>query len=223
MANNNNELKQEVAIPKRQRGRPGKTDQDGALRLLQQARMAFSSMGYEAVSLRAIARACAVDPALVAHHFGSKEALWKAVIDQMLEPLTQELAALLDAVEARDVPVAERLTMAITRLVNDSIRFPEFGALFIRTSLEQGERLHYLIERALKPHRDAFVPLLQEGMEQGVVPRQEPGLLYFMLMNAVSITITYQPVFKEAIPLPDEMDAFREALIHSSLAMLGLV
>src|SRR5579863_5674406 len=61
-------------------GRPGKGRPDGALLLLKAAQSAFARHGFEGASLRGIAAAAGVDPALAAHHFGSKEALWEEVI-----------------------------------------------------------------------------------------------------------------------------------------------
>ncbi|HEY5015710.1 MAG TPA: helix-turn-helix domain-containing protein, partial [Streptosporangiaceae bacterium] len=46
--------------------------------ILAVARRRFASRGYEATSLRGIATEAAVDPALVIHYFGTKEALFVA-------------------------------------------------------------------------------------------------------------------------------------------------
>ena len=48
--------------------------------ILAAARSAFASAGYEATSLRGIAREAGVDPALVMHYFGSKDRLFAAVM-----------------------------------------------------------------------------------------------------------------------------------------------
>jgi AcrR family transcriptional regulator len=54
------------AMPRRTRGRPVCTDASGADALLRNARIAFARSGYEATSVREIAKASGVDPALVA-------------------------------------------------------------------------------------------------------------------------------------------------------------
>jgi AcrR family transcriptional regulator len=54
--------------------------------ILQAARAAFGERGYAATSLRAVAAAAAVDPALVLHYFGSKQALFVAAIDLPIRP-----------------------------------------------------------------------------------------------------------------------------------------
>jgi AcrR family transcriptional regulator len=54
--------------------RPAGEDTRGAI--LQAARASFSERGYDGTSLRQVAREAGVDPALVAHYFGTKEALF---------------------------------------------------------------------------------------------------------------------------------------------------
>jgi AcrR family transcriptional regulator len=56
--------------------RPGTPDTRDAI--LSVARRRFATRGYEATSLRAIATEAKVDPALVMHYFGTKEALFIA-------------------------------------------------------------------------------------------------------------------------------------------------
>src|ERR1700750_726795 len=59
---------------------PGPRDERGVLqaRILQVARQEFASNGWAGTTIRAIARAADVDPALVYHYFGSKEKLLDA-------------------------------------------------------------------------------------------------------------------------------------------------
>src|SRR5260370_39121140 len=66
-------------VKRRGPGRPGKDRPHGALLLLKAGQSAFARHGFEGASLRGIAAAAGVDPALAAHHFGSKEALWEAI------------------------------------------------------------------------------------------------------------------------------------------------
>lgn len=53
--------------------------------ILNTARMLFAERGFEGASVRAIASQAKVDPALVRHFFGSKEALFLALLDEMAD------------------------------------------------------------------------------------------------------------------------------------------
>ncbi|AZM76356.1 TetR/AcrR family transcriptional regulator [Streptomyces sp. KPB2] len=95
----------------RRRGRPPRTESgDTRDRILVTAREEFSERGYEKTSVRGIAKAAGVDPALVHHYFGTKEQVFGAAIEVAFAPA-------MDAPEAiADGPldgVGERLTRFI--------------------------------------------------------------------------------------------------------------
>ena len=83
----------------RRRGRPAGTTAGGAGtrdRILAVAREEFSARGYDATSVRSIAKAAGVDAALVHHYFGTKEQVFAAAIELSFGPafeLPKALAA----------------------------------------------------------------------------------------------------------------------------------
>ncbi|MGK5672224.1 TetR family transcriptional regulator [Micromonospora sp. URMC 106] len=64
--------------------RPGNPDTRQAI--LGAARAAFAERGFDAASIRAIAAAAQVDPALVHHYFGSKDQLFLAAMQAPVDP-----------------------------------------------------------------------------------------------------------------------------------------
>jgi AcrR family transcriptional regulator len=64
--------------------RPGKTDTRNEL--LAAARRMFADGGYDKTSVRDIAGAAGVDPALIRHYFGSKAELFRATMGWPFEP-----------------------------------------------------------------------------------------------------------------------------------------
>ena len=89
--------------PRRTGRRPGNPDTRQAI--LAAARTTFAERGFDAASIRVIATAAGVDPALVHHYFGSKEELFRATVEIPLDP-----AELLPVVLAGGVDgVGERL------------------------------------------------------------------------------------------------------------------
>ncbi|WP_072691158.1 TetR/AcrR family transcriptional regulator [Rhodococcus marinonascens] len=73
--------------------RPG--NPDTRLRILTIARELFAQKGFDKTSVRSIATAAGVDPALVHHYFGTKRQLFIASIDIPVDP-TQVIAPVLD-------------------------------------------------------------------------------------------------------------------------------
>ncbi|GAA3336768.1 TetR family transcriptional regulator [Amorphoplanes nipponensis] len=64
--------------------RPG--NQDTKQSILEAARTMFAEAGYDKASIRAIAAAAQVDPALVHHYFGTKEKLFLAAMNAPIDP-----------------------------------------------------------------------------------------------------------------------------------------
>src|SRR3984957_21054212 len=72
-------------------------------RILGAAAQAFLTAGYERTTIRAVASAAGVDPGLVIHYFGSKQELFRRVIDAAPvpevsgtpEPATEQIPATL--------------------------------------------------------------------------------------------------------------------------------
>lgn len=97
----------------RRRGRPPGTESgDTRDRILTTAREEFSERGYEKTSVRGIAKAAGVDPALVHHYFGTKEQVFEAAIEVAFAPALRAPDAIGDALDE----VGERLTRFILGL-----------------------------------------------------------------------------------------------------------
>jgi AcrR family transcriptional regulator len=80
-------MSSEQVAPRRGRGRPRAADAgDSRERILTAAGAEFSRHGYEAVSLRSVARAADVDAALVHHYFEDKADLFTQAIGMPLRP-----------------------------------------------------------------------------------------------------------------------------------------
>lgn len=82
-----------TAPAERPRRGPGRPRQDEAEdgpgtqeRIRLAARSEFAARGYDKTSVRGIAKAAGVDPALVHHYFGSKDDLFAAAIELTMEP-----------------------------------------------------------------------------------------------------------------------------------------
>jgi len=70
--------------------RTGRRRGDGGTRaaILEAARASFARAGYDATSVRGIARDAGVDPALVLHYFGSKAQVFAAALQFPVDPLS---------------------------------------------------------------------------------------------------------------------------------------
>jgi AcrR family transcriptional regulator len=99
-------------------------------RILDAATQAFFAVGYERATIRAVASAAGVDPGLVMHYFGSKQELFRRVIDTA--PVPEVSGAPGQAAEQILASIADRLasepTASLT-LLRSMLTNPEAASL----------------------------------------------------------------------------------------------
>ncbi|TCC00365.1 TetR/AcrR family transcriptional regulator [Micromonospora zingiberis] len=115
------------------------SDLTGRARLRAAALRLFAERGFGATSVRAVAAAAGLSPALVVHHFGSKEGLRAAVDEDVLDRIgaalrdidgTEDLMASLGAVSARMFGADPLLRGYLRRVLLEES--PSSAALFAR-------------------------------------------------------------------------------------------
>lgn len=134
-----------AAQPRRGR-RPG--GEDTRTVILGAARSEFAEKGYEGTSLRAVARAAAVDPALVHHYFDGKAHLFaQAVVLTRVNP-----AKIVGQVlEGPTEGLAERLVRAFLTVWDDPVNQERFVALALaaQTNDEIGALVREFIDKEI--------------------------------------------------------------------------
>ncbi|HYJ70584.1 MAG TPA: TetR family transcriptional regulator [Nocardioidaceae bacterium] len=102
--------------------RPGK--QDTRRQILTAARATFADRGFDRATIRQIATSAGVDPALVHHYYGTKEALFRATIEAPIDP-----AVVLPAVLHGDLEhIGERLVRTFLGIWSDPDTGPAIRA-----------------------------------------------------------------------------------------------
>ncbi len=205
----------------RSRGRPCSQTVQGAEALLRTARDIFARRGYEATSVRDIARQAGVDAALIAHHFGSKEALWRAVVEQIARTIDPMLV-LARALRSRpELSARQRVEQALEYFMDKVFEDPDIGMFFSTAATEEGERLNLLVERMVKPFHTVFLPLMEDAMQAQEIRACDPALMFSMLTHGISKTVAYAHVMRAVSPLPDDPARFKAELRRVVAALLA--
>lgn len=105
-------------VMNKSRGRP-RGGSDAKERILAAAKTAFLRHGYHATTMRAVASAAGVDPALISYHFGSKQGLFGGAMALGISP-GQVMARVLEG-DPGQMP--EQIVRAVLDVWDD----PEFG------------------------------------------------------------------------------------------------
>lgn len=202
------------------RGRPLAGASVGPDVILRAARRTFAKRGYDATSVREVARELGIDAALIAHHFGTKETLWLAVVEQIVE-IAEPMFDALRALRTSPLSHRERVRRALELCVDHEFDEPDMGMFFSTAATEVGGRLDRLQERLVRPYYDVMFPLLADAVQAGAIRAVDPNVLFFMIASAIGNTVSYSHIMLEFTSLPTQPDAFRRAVTDAAFNLVG--
>ena len=162
---------------------------DSRCRILDAAEELFARHGFDGTSIREITRLAEVNVAAVHYHFGSKEAVLRAVTDRVAQPISTRREALLEQARASAHPPSlESLLDAFLRpdiemLLALHERGPTVAWFLGRT---YGDQTPWIQEMAQSQFRqaDAFYPLLA-----GALPNLSAEELAWRMQQVIAIII----------------------------------
>lgn len=153
--------------------RPGSPDTRGEI--VEAARREFGAHGYDRTSMRAVARAAGVDPALIHHYFESKEDLLLSAMEVPFDP-REVLGAVVDGPQDQ---IGERLVRAVLGQWDDPQRQRRLLTI-VRTAIASEAASHLLRDGLLRMILDqiAAIPGIDDARRRGnLVASQLVGLL----------------------------------------------
>jgi TetR/AcrR family transcriptional regulator len=157
------------------------TDATSQARILEAARGEFAEHGF-AARLQDIAERAGLTHPTLLYHFGSKERLYAAVIDQ----------AMLDwaAVTSRAVSAAPVGFDRVAALVDAGLEFfathHDFVVIWRREAIEGGGRLEVAMAEHMRPFLYRAVGFLEREIEAGRLREHDPIELMQLVYGAVS-------------------------------------
>lgn len=197
-------------------GRPNAHSPDQRARLLQAALDCFAAQGIAAASLRDIARAAGVTPALAHYYFGDKAQLLEAVVAERVLPIFVELRQTLLQTDAGAGALIAGFVNGIAALV---ARHPWLPPLWIREVVSEGGALRELLTTRIGPMlaqqmAARFAQAQQRGeLNAGLDPR----LLMVSLVGLTMFPAAGAPIWKRLFQA-EELDM--EAVRVHTLALL---
>ncbi len=151
-----------------------------AERILDAALHAFGTVGYEAISLDALAAELGIRKQTILYHFSSKEHLLDAVIDEAGAELIAAVDGGLDGVASGWARV-EAVVRSVFRL---AVRRPELPGLLREVSRLGAPAATRLRER-LEPFVEAATAFFDREVDAGNMRRQDSQLLLLTAYSAV--------------------------------------
>lgn len=142
--------------------------------ILDTAERLFADHGFGHVSLRRVIAAAGVNLASVHYHFGSKKALFEAILARRIGPLNEERLDLLDDLLSRAGSKPPPLPSLLKALVGPPLRLSRdrknggerFMKLLGRTFTDPNEELQDMLFAQFKPVAEKFLPQLRGALPQ---------------------------------------------------------
>jgi AcrR family transcriptional regulator len=159
-----------------------KQPEDIRQRLIEAACQLFATSGYDGASVRAITSRAKANLGAITYHFGSKEALYHAVIERFAGPFADRLAA----ISARAGPPLERIADVAREFLETTGRHPEMPALILR-ELASDRPLPEPVARVIRRNLESVGHIIAEGQHDGTLRAGEPQLL--------ALSVAAQPLF----------------------------
>ncbi len=146
-------------------------------RIVRAAAPAFAENGFHAASTRDIAARAEVNQGLITYYFENKENLWKAAMDHIFA----ELGDIFLPIEANDdaTDPREPAREAVRNFVRFSAKYPAFFQLMVEEGKHDSDRLHWLVEKHLKPKYRQFSEILRR-LNPEIEPSAFPHLFYML-------------------------------------------
>jgi AcrR family transcriptional regulator len=153
---------------KKNNGKLGKKTREESIKtkkkILRAALKIFAREGFYNAKLRDIAAQAGTTHSLIRHHFGSKDDLWKAVVDYGLDLHINSLKKVLNSGE-KDDPV-KLYKNSIANYIKMNAKNPELSKILLHDNSRSSPHLDYLMERERKLH-SVIEPYFEKVQEYG--------------------------------------------------------
>ncbi len=185
---------------------PGNTQE----RILDAAEALFARKGYQATSVGEVAGAVGIRSPSLYNHFRNKEALYRAVLERLLDRFAAPMEAL-----AHGPITEERLLDWLDTIVRMHHANPNLARLLQHAALSGGPGTGELIERFFRPMMMRDPRLEQPGLRA----LGESGLQPWAVMafnNLVMSYVTMAPMYRDLLG----QDPFGEEALERQLALV---
>ena len=164
-------------------GRPSRQGEppDTRAAVLAAARRLFARRGYDGASIRAITKDAHANLGAVTYHFGSKRALYEAVLDQVLSPL----GARIQRAVCNPGSALDRVDRSVRALFEHLNENPDMPQLMLQ-EMAAGKTPPAPVARTLGTISGQLAALVREGQKARDIRAGDPLLL--------ALSVVYQPV-----------------------------
>jgi len=207
----------------KQTKRAGKQSADAAEKtkqdILSAATSLFANKGYEATSLREVAKEAGLTHGIIRHHFGSKFEIWKAISQAVLEQYAEKMLPIIIEASQSNDPLAS-LKQVVTTFIQVTTEHPDLVQLAAREGNQKTERSDYFRDQFELLHGQIST-LFERAKKDCPRLQSHTNDSFFLFLLSLTAFPLMLPVTSELLPIADsnnpKFNKERERLILDTL------
>ncbi|MEW6129477.1 MAG: CerR family C-terminal domain-containing protein [Acidobacteriota bacterium] len=172
--------------------------------ILAAAEELIAERGLAAASIRDIAATAGVTSAMVHYYFGSKDGLYRAMLENAVESVRSFIAA----VSATPAPAPAKLAQFIEGEVHYILSHPKLARILLREMLAGGKELIKIFQQYPVNNYLMLRQLIGDGVKRKELRPVDIDLAPLSLMGMMMIFHAFRPVIAMALGKPEYDEAF---------------
>jgi len=183
--------------------------------LIEAARRLFSQYGYDRTSVRAVTRLAGANIGAITYHFGSKEALYEAVIGSVMAPSAERFA---QAAALPGTPLVriDRVVRVFFAFLRENPDLPQF---FLQQVLA-GRPIPEIALRTIRSNMETMAGLISQGQSDGSIRAGDPRLMALSIAaQPIWLTLAGR-VLQEGISIDSAQPETRDRVVESVAAFV---
>jgi AcrR family transcriptional regulator len=164
---------------------------DNAAHIRTVATQLFAALGYDGTSLQAIAERVGVTKQTLLYHYPSKDALRRAVLDQVFAHFRERLPQMLEAVTGGH----DRFEALTRELVQFFEGDPDRALLLVRELLDNPANMRRVLGDNLRPWVMLVGQYVRQGQQSGLIHADvDPEAFVLNVVVSVLATVAVRPI-----------------------------
>ena len=185
-------------------GRPKTDDPEARARIAAAAESLFAARGYDGTAIRDIAKKAGVNGAMIHYYFGSKEGLYRAI----LETAASKVRALLVDTSSRAGSTRDRLANFVDAYAEYILNHPNLARILYREMLTGGKHIMQVAQKYAVTNYTILRNTIAEGVQAGELRPIDVELAPISLMGMVVIFQFLRPFISVALGKTEYDDRF---------------
>lgn len=191
--------------------------------IISHAMQLFADKGFEATSIRDLAKVADVNVAMVNYYFGSKEKLMEAIIEE-------NAAYMKDRIEELNANTAiseiEKVNALIEDYVNRIVSNPNFHKLLYKELMTSNrENIHQLLTNTFARNTKNFAKIIENGIKKKLFKKVDPVLTVASIVGSITQIMMSKNMCNQLMEKPENYEpytdeAFKKRLIKHIQQMM---